>query len=72
MFFVSYVLDRPAGAPPRPLTFAWNGGPGSNAGLVHLIGFGPRRLTTASAAVPDRASSVAAFVDNQETWLTFT
>ena len=44
MFFVSYTLDRAAGAPPRPLTFAWNGGPGSNAALGHLIGFGPKRL----------------------------
>src|SRR5262245_28400631 len=31
MFYVSYTLERPKGAPPRPLTFAWNGGPGSPA-----------------------------------------
>src|SRR5690349_4258831 len=29
MFFTSYVVDRPEGAPPRPLTFSFNGGPGS-------------------------------------------
>src|SRR5262245_10829290 len=39
MFFVAYTLDRVPGAPARPLTFLWNGGPGSNAGLVHLLGF---------------------------------
>lgn len=44
MFFVSYTLDRPGNAPPRPLTFLWNGGPGSNAALVHLVGFGPKRI----------------------------
>lgn len=44
MFFVSYTLDHVAGDPPRPLTFVWNGGPGSNAALVHLIGFGPKRI----------------------------
>ena len=42
MFFVSYTLDRPSRSKPRPLTFAWNGGPGSNAALVHLVGFGPK------------------------------
>jgi carboxypeptidase C (cathepsin A) len=72
MFFVSYTGDRAPGAPPRPLTFAWNGGPGSNAALVHLLGFGPRRMTTASPAMPQSATPGRIFIDNQETWLTFT
>ena len=50
MFFVSYTLDRAATDPARPLTFVWNGGPGSNAGLVHLIGFGPKRIAPPRAA----------------------
>jgi len=58
MFFVAYTLDSPAGAKPRPLTFLWNGGPGSSSSLVHLLGFGPRRLQ------PDGTA-----VDNQGTWL---
>src|SRR5262249_3836547 len=41
MFFVAYTVDRAPGAPARPVTFLWNGGPGSNSGLVHLLGFGP-------------------------------
>lgn len=57
IFFVAYVVDRPQGAPPRPLTFAWNGGPGSNALLLHLDALGPRRLVA------------GAFEDNQATWL---
>jgi carboxypeptidase C (cathepsin A) len=52
MFFVSYALDHAAGAPPRPLTFVWNGGPGSNAALVHLIGFGPKRIAPPRGAKP--------------------
>jgi len=43
IFFVSYTVDRAPGQPPRPLTFAWNGGPGANALLVHLSALGPRR-----------------------------
>ena len=72
MFFVAYTLDRAPGSAPRPLTFLWNGGPGSNAGLVHLLGFGPKRITTATGSMPRYASSGTALVDNQDTWLAFT
>jgi carboxypeptidase C (cathepsin A) len=64
MFFVSYTLQRGANEPARPLTFLWNGGPGSSSSLVHLLGFGPRRLS-AEAAGPARP------IDNQGTWLDF-
>src|SRR5262245_21605436 len=70
MFFVAYTLDRGPGAAPRPLTFLWNGGPGSNSGLVHLLGFGPRRITTATGSMPRYSSAGTALVDNEETWLT--
>jgi carboxypeptidase C (cathepsin A) len=61
VFFVAYSVDRQQGQPPRPLTFAWNGGPGSNALLLHLSALGPRRLT-------DDAPRLE-FEDNQATWL---
>jgi carboxypeptidase C (cathepsin A) len=64
VFFVAYTVDRAARAPARPLTFAWNGGPGSNALLVHLSALGPRRLSGA-----DRADEPLGFEDNQATWL---
>jgi len=70
MFFVAYTLDRASGAPVRPLTFLWNGGPGSNSGLVHLLGFGPRRITTATGSMPRYSPAGTALVDNQDTWLT--
>ena len=70
MFFVSYTLDRADSAEPRPVTFAWNGGPGSNAGLVHLIGFGPKRLAPPAGAHNDDAHWVVQ--DNPGTWLDFT
>ena len=65
VFFVAYSVDRPAGSPRRPLTFLWNGGPGANSELVHLIGFGPRRLIA-----PDTSKPTALAVrDNEFTWL---
>jgi carboxypeptidase C (cathepsin A) len=71
MFFVSYTLDVPAGSPPRPLTFLWNGGPGSNSGLVHLLGFGPKRVALATGSMPRLSPAGTALVDNQDTWLAF-
>ena len=49
VFYVSYSLDPPAGRAKRPLMFLWNGGPGSNSTLLHLVGFGPKRLKPANA-----------------------
>ncbi len=71
MFFVAYTLDRPPSPAQRPLTFLWNGGPGSNAGLVHLLGFGPQRIALATGSMPRWSPSGAALVDNQDTWLAY-
>jgi carboxypeptidase C (cathepsin A) len=71
MFYISYTLDRSPGAPPRPLTFLWNGGPGSNSGLVHLLGFGPKRISEATGNVPRFSPAGTALVDNQDSWLPF-
>lgn len=71
MFFVAYTADRSPDAPPRPVTFAWNGGPGSNALLVHMVGFGPRRIRNGED--PAQPSQVPpALEDNAATWLSST
>jgi carboxypeptidase C (cathepsin A) len=43
MFFVAYTLDGQEGAR-RPLTFAFNGGPGSASIWLHMGALGPRRV----------------------------
>ena len=72
MFFIAYRLEGASG--PRPLTFLWNGGPGSSASQVHLLGFGPKRLDLGSDTYPTMKPLDAAtpIVDNAETWLDFT
>ena len=47
MFFVAYTLDAPGGtdAAKRPLTFAFNGGPGSASIWLHMGALGPRKVT---------------------------
>jgi carboxypeptidase C (cathepsin A) len=43
MFFVGYTLDAPDAAK-RPLTFAFNGGPGSSSIWLHMGALGPRKV----------------------------
>src|SRR5262245_28643858 len=35
IFFTAYTLDAALNQAARPLTFLWNGGPGSSSSLVH-------------------------------------
>ncbi len=43
MFFVAYTLDE-QNASRRPLTFAFNGGPGSSSIWLHMGALGPKRV----------------------------
>jgi len=47
MFYVGYVADHPANRP-RPVTFVFNGGPGSSTMWLHIGSFGPVRVDTPS------------------------
>src|ERR1043166_1182049 len=68
MFFTSYVVDRPDGAPPRPLTFSFNVGPGSASVWLHMGAIGPKRVKmNADGSMP---SPPFQLVDNESTWLT--
>ncbi|MEZ0495061.1 S10 family peptidase [Sphingomonas sp. IW22] len=53
MFYVAYTAANPRGAP-RPVTFVFNGGPGSSSMWLHIGSFGPVRVDTptASTAAP--------------------
>jgi carboxypeptidase C (cathepsin A) len=46
MFYVAYMKSDPKGAP-RPVTFLYNGGPGSSTVWLHMGAFGPKRVVTA-------------------------
>src|SRR5208283_560268 len=55
MFYVAYFKSDNKGAP-RPVTFFYNGGPGSSTVWLHMGAFGPKRVVTAddthTAAAP--------------------
>ncbi len=44
VFFVAYELDGVSDKSTRPLTFSFNGGPGSSSVWMHLGLFGPKRV----------------------------
>jgi len=72
LFYTAYLADRPEGSDPaqRPITFVFNGGPGSASVWLHLGLVGPRRLAFAEdgGLLPPPTQ----LVDNPESWLPFT
>ncbi len=44
IFFMAYTLDDSGSRNRRPLTFSFNGGPGSASVWLHLGAIGPRRV----------------------------
>jgi carboxypeptidase C (cathepsin A) len=49
VFYVAYTRDGVKGAEQRPITFLYNGGPGSATLWLHVGSFGPRAVETANA-----------------------
>ena len=62
-FYVAYTLDG-ASAATRPVTFFYNGGPGSSTVWLHLGSYGPKRLVTGDPATT--APTPFPLVDNAE------
>ena len=66
MFYAAY-FKKDAAAEARPVTFLYNGGPGSSTVWLHMGAFGPKRVVTA-----DDTHSLAApyaMVDNDQSLL---
>jgi carboxypeptidase C (cathepsin A) len=67
--FTAFILDGPKD-PNRPVTFAFNGGPGAASVYLNLGAIGPKRVQF--GAQGDSPSDSAQLVDNPGTWLDFT
>jgi carboxypeptidase C (cathepsin A) len=44
MFYTAYTLDRGKDSGPRPISFLFNGGPGSSTMWLHMGSFGPMKV----------------------------
>jgi carboxypeptidase C (cathepsin A) len=68
VFITSYVLDADESGPGRrPVTFAFNGGPGSSSVWLHLGLLGPRRVIMGDAG--DLIGPPYGLADNEQTLL---
>lgn len=67
VFFIAYTRDDVGSAAKRPVTFSFNGGPGSASVWLHMGGLGPRRavLTERGEALPPPYR----LEDNAYSWL---
>ncbi|RAO74574.1 peptidase S10 [Dyella jiangningensis] len=54
VFYVAYTVDS-GKSEKRPVTFLYNGGPGSSSMWLHMGSFGPVRIETASPAATEPA-----------------
>ena len=71
VMYVAYTVDAPKGQPTtRPVTFAFNGGPGASSTYLNFGAIGPKHIAFANAG--DSASDPAAATDNPGTWIDFT
>ena len=66
--YTAYTLDATR-SPQRPLTFAFNGGPGAASTWLHLGTMGPWRVPLDAATIA--AGTKAPLEPNNETWLDF-
>lgn len=67
MFYIAYTKDGVTDHHERPITYAFNGGPGSASVWIHMGAVGPQRVS-----LDDKGRSPAPpyhLVDNQNTWL---
>ncbi len=67
LFFVAYTKNDEPNAAQRPITFAFNGGPGSSSVWLHLGALGPRRVRMTDEGKP--LPPPYQLVDNPYSWL---
>ncbi len=70
MFHVSYIKQNEPNKKNRPVTFVFNGGPGSSSVWLHMGAIGPRRIKM--AADGNAIESPYAIIPNEYSWLDLT
>ena len=68
VFYTAYIA-KGADAAPRPVTFAFNGGPGAASAYLNLGVVGPRIVEFGASGIDGAAAKLT---DNPDTWLAFT
>jgi len=69
IFFVAYTLEGVRDKKYRPITFAFNGGPGSAALWLHMGALGPKRVLMSDEGF--MITQPFLYIDNEYSWLEF-
>jgi carboxypeptidase C (cathepsin A) len=70
IFYIAFIRDKAGDPAQRPLTYAFNGGPGAASAYLDLGALGPRALDFGADGKP--APAVDRVSDNPDSWLPFT
>lgn len=70
IFHVAYERTGVESAQARPITFVFNGGPGSSSVWLHLGAIGPKRVVFGDDGEPP--APPGSLTDNEDSWLAFT
>lgn len=70
VFFIAYTRDDAGDKSKRPVTFTFNGGPGSSSVWLHMGAFGPKRVLLGPNG--EQTPPPYQLVDNDDTPLVFT
>jgi carboxypeptidase C (cathepsin A) len=70
IFYVAFLRDDAGDAAQRPITYAFNGGPGAASAYLNIGALGPRALDFGNAG--KLPPSIDHVIDNPDTWLPFT
>src|SRR5580693_2166062 len=70
VFYIAYTRLGETNTSARPVTFCFNGGPGSSSVWLHLGALGPRRVKMGEEG--EAVNAPYELIDNPESWLPFT
>jgi len=70
IFFIAYTKDGETNPAARPVTYTFNGGPGSSSVWLHMGALGPRRILMTEKG--DATTPPYQYAPNEHTWLEWT
>lgn len=72
MFFIAYTKSDVSDVRKRPVTFVFNGGPGSSSAWLHMGAIGPKKVATTEYGKAEVPPRTYALEDNENCWLDIT
>lgn len=72
MFYVSYIKNDVSDTRNRPVTFVFNGGPGSASAWLHMGAIGPKKIQTTEYGKVEQPPKTLSLVNNDQCWLDIT